>query len=196
MSLLDSVKGKYKEEQQKRAQVSEQRGKRLGHIKVQYIGGYDNKKRPDSDLLFFEGQVEYRLGLSGKGFVISSSGIETIDIEGKDQFRQRITLTRMLTIGGIFLPKKIAIKEAYITLKLKDGREVVFYDKESSPAEVKSKLINAISLYGQSRVSQAASPQAGTTDAASQLEHFAELRQKGVITQEEFENKKAQLLGQ
>jgi hypothetical protein len=42
---------------------------------------------------------------------------------------------------------------------------------------------------------QSASPQSGTEDYISELEKLADLVNKGIITQEEFEAKKKQLLG-
>jgi membrane protease subunit (stomatin/prohibitin family) len=81
-----------------------------------------------------------------------------------------------------------------MVIVLSSGQEVLFHVKETSPMQLKAKLAGAVSnaKQGQPVASPATNQSQGSV--ADELTKLASLKQQGVITQAEFDNKKAQLL--
>ena len=185
-----------------KAALANTRGKELGYVAVSYIGGYDGQRRFNAKLRFYENQVEYSsMGKPVKDLVIPASEVASIEVGGQQQTNSRISVTRMATLGVFSLaaPKRTKIKDTSVTIGLKDGRQVFFHTKMYTEFEVHTKLANAISYYHQLQVKQdnqqATVNTTGTTDNAAEIMKYATLLKRGVITQEEYQAKKRQLLG-
>lgn len=174
------------------------RGKKLGYVFVKYIGGYD----PQHKKTFFEGwlncyenEVEYK----DRGIAISADQIVSFEITGKEQTNARLSVTRMVTLGVFSLaaPKRSTKKEASIFIGLKDGRRLMFQTNSLTESDVHRKLASAISHYSSLQANQSSHQQSiptQTLDAAGEIARFADLNKQGILTDDEFETKKKQLL--
>lgn len=179
--------------------LADTRGKELGYVSISYIGGYDDQRRFNAKLRFYEKQIEYsQLSKPVKGLVINASDVKSIEIGGQSQTTSRLSVTRMATLGVFSLaaPKRTKIKDTSVTIGMKDGRQILFHTKDLTEFEVHSKLANAISYFHQLQASQQATDNPTTpTDNAAEIMKYATLLKRGVITQEEYQAKKRQLLG-
>lgn len=198
MGFLDNIKQKQEEAKVKKDELTEVRGKQLGYVSIGYVGGYDDQRRFNAKLCFYENQVEYsQFGKPVKDLVIKSKDIASIEVTGQQQTNSRISVTRMATLGVFSLaaPKRTTVKEASVVIGLKDGKQVFFHTKLLTEFEVHQKLANAISYYHSVQPAQASQPVTQGISNADELEKLAALKEKGIITQDEFDAKKKQLLG-
>jgi hypothetical protein len=149
MSFFDRVKEEYKKAQEKTAELNEIRGKKLAKLGVEYLGGFDDYTKSSGSLVFFQKRIEFNKSMNEKkSFIIENSKVSDVAVEGRQEVNRRVTVTRLLTIGifAFAAKKKSEEKEAYITIILKDGQEVVFKVPDKSPFELKPKLASAISV--------------------------------------------------
>lgn len=137
MGLLDAYK-------QKRADIASQ----LAALNmVEYMGGYGDQKKSAGNLYFYEERVDFKVALNPKSsFTISTADITNIAIEGKDEVNRRVTVTRLIAVGifAFALKKKSKDQEAFVTLELSDGQEVIFHVSKKSPMELRASLSKAL----------------------------------------------------
>lgn len=205
MSFLENVKGvrdkagkavakAHQDAKQRALDQKNARGDKLNAISLEYMGGYGDSKKANGILTFYRNQTEFSSPLSTR-FTVLNGSIANIAIEGKDEVGRRVTVTRLLLVGifAFALKKKKKEKEAYITLELKDGREVIFFVDKMNPMEMKTKLAKSISQVKQSSIaSQAQALSVGSV--ADELAKLADLKGQGVLTQDEFDKAKHELL--
>lgn len=175
--------------------IKEARGDKLKTIGLNYMGGYNDNRKAAGILTFYEKQTEFSSPLSTH-FTIANTDITDVVIEGKDEVGRRVTVTRLLAVGifAFALKKKTKEKEAYLTLELADGQEVVFFVDKIAPMELKTRLAQVISRVKQgAKASQTQAVTGGSV--ADELAKLADLRDRGILTQDEFDAKKSQLLG-
>lgn len=207
MSFLDKMKEagdkaskqvakSYQEHQEKVAEIKDARGGRIGALSVEYMGGYGDYRKAKGSLTFYQKQAEFS-SLMTK-FQIQNSNVRDVVVEGKSEVNRRVTVTRLLAVGifAFTLKKKSTDKEAYITIELADGQEVIFFVDNKAPMDLKAKLAKVISQVKQAGVAgqaqASAQPQGSVADELTKL---ASLKEQGILTQEEFDAKKKQLLG-
>lgn len=185
----------YENHKEKIATTKEARGETLKSLSVEYMGGYDNYKKAKGILTFYEKQTEFNSPLFTK-FIIQNGTIANIAIEGKDEINRRVTVTRMLAVGlfAFALKKKSKERESFITLELSDGQEVIFFIDKKSPMELKTSLAKVISGVKQKSAANKSVAQQTQLSVADELTKFAKLKEQGLITQEEFNKKKTELL--
>lgn len=177
---------------------TETRGKKLGYVSVKYIGGYS----PQDKKTFFEGRLncyENEIEYKDRAIAISADQIVSFEITGKEQTNARLSVTRIVTLGVFSLaaPKRSTKKEATIYVGLRDGRQLMFQTTNLSESDVHRKLANAISHYSSVQANQSSRQQSAPTqtlDVAGEIARFADLRKQGILTDDEFEAKKKQLL--
>lgn len=176
----------------------EARGKKLGYVFVKYIGGYSSHHKKT----FFEGWLncyENELEYKDRDIAISADQIVSFEITGKEQTNSRLSVTRMLTLGifSLAAPKRSTKKEASIYIGLRDGRRLMFQTNSLTESDVHRKLASAISHYSSLQARhdnpQQSAP-AQTLDVAGAIARFADLRKQGILTDDEFEAMKKQLL--
>jgi len=199
MSLFDNIKDKYQDHQEKVAELKDTRGDKLATLTVEYMGGYGEQKKASGSLTFFQRQTEFKNPMLKKSlwFTILNSKVRDIAIEGKDEVNRRVTVTRLLTLGifAFALRKKSEDKDAFITLVLADGQEVIFHVKDKSPMELKASLAKAVSQVKQAGAVAASTVQAtGSGSVADELSKLAKLKEQGVLTDGEFQARKSKLL--
>lgn len=203
MSLLDKFKditdkaGKsVADAYEKRKAAIEARGDLLKTISLDYMGGYEDYRKARGILTFYENQIEFNSPLS-TSFIINSDQVSDIAIEGKDDVGRRVTVTRLLAVGifAFALKKKKKEKEAYITLELVDGQEVIFFIDKNSPMDLKTKLSKVLLLVKRSKVDNRVATSGQQISVADELTKLAKLKETGVITQDELDKMKSELLG-
>jgi hypothetical protein len=201
MGLFDKVKEANKQRQEKKDELKKIRGQFLAAFaQLEYMGGYgDRPRKSTGSLWFFENQVELRVVVTMNpklSFTIPTADISDVAIEGKDEVSRRVTVTRLLATGifAFALKKKTEDKEAFITLVLKDGQEVVFHVDKKAPMDVKVSLSKVIAHVKQNAPKATSTTVAAPSSVADELTKLAKLKQAGVITQAEFDKKKAELL--
>lgn len=197
--------------QNARVALNKARGSMLGNVNIKYIGGYDSARHSGSCLYLYEGRVEYKDVFSEPSIIVNADDIAGFDIGGQQATKSRFTVTRMLALGvfALAVPKRTSIKEATVTIALKDGRQLLFHTKLYTEHDVYKRLINGISYYSKLQASSSnlslnkKDLQADANKKPSQdyqlsqielLNKYAELHKNGVLTDEEFNTKKRQLL--
>jgi len=192
-----SIQKSYQEQQQKSADLKDTRGTRLGALQVEYMGGYGDKRKAKGVLTFFEKQTEFS-AVMGTKFTVPNSQIKDVVIEGKDDVNRRVTVTRLLAVGifAFALKKKNKDQEAYITLELTDGQEVILFVDNKAPMALRAKLAKVISAVKQANVASQAQPvqQVTQSSVADELAKLASLKEQGVLSQAEFDSEKAKVL--
>ena len=169
MGLFDRAKEGMRQTQEKAAARES--------ISAAYLGGYGDHKKAKGVLSFDDEHAEFTVPLQAKlSFKIPNADLRGLAIEGRDEVGRRVTVTRLLATGifAFALKKKQEEKESYVTLTLPDGQEAVFQIADRSPTDVKLKA----------------------EDPYVMLKKLSELKESGVITEAEYEAKKAQLLEQ
>ncbi len=198
MGFLDNVKDKYQDHQEKVAELKDTRGDKLGSLPVTYMGGYGEQKKASGSLTFYQKQTEFKNPMLNKKlwFTIPNSNVSDVAIEGKDEVNRRVTVTRLLGLGifAFALKKKSKDKDAYITVVLADGQEVIFHVKDKAPMELKASLAKALSQVKQAGHATVAAPTAPQGSTADELAKLARLKGQGVLTQAEFDSEKSRIL--
>ncbi len=188
------------EQAQKAAGVAraQSRGRKLGSVHLKYIGGYSPELAAtvfESSLDCYENEVWYK----GRNISVSADQITSFEITGEERTTSRLSVTRIVALGVFSLaaPKRSTKKEASIYIGLRDGRQVLFRSDRLSESDVHRKLANAISHYSALRASSlhGSSPATTELDQLDVLEKYAALHKQGILTDEEFQAKKQQLLG-
>jgi hypothetical protein len=193
MGFFDDLKDDYKKQQDKIAVRNETRGQRLAFVACKYLGGYETPSKSDGILTFYENQLEYK-SIFGGSFTLDKSLVSEVSVEGKNEVGSRVTVTRLLTIGifAFAAKKKTTDKEAFITIVLTDGREIVMQVSNTAPMQLKPKLSNVYAAYNKNKSQTSSTTQVSDAD---ELEKLAILKEKGIITDAEFKAKKKQILG-
>ncbi len=186
----------YQEHQEKVAETKDARGGRIRALSVEYMGGFGDYRKAKGSLTFYQKRTEFS-SLMTK-FTLENSNVRDVVVEGKSEVNRRVTVTRLLAVGifAFALKKKSTDKEAYITIELADGQEVIFFVDNKAPMELKAKLAKVISQVKQAGVAgqtQATTQPQGSV--ADELTKLASLKEQGILTQTEFDAKKKQLLG-
>ncbi len=156
---------------------------------------YDGEKIP----LQFKGMFAgYRL----EGPMLSKSlsswriaGAEAEFQHGAD-LGGRVTLTRVALTGVFALGLKKDRSKVYIAVQLPDGQQVLIEGKarEEKQARRFANQIQQAANHYRSK-DQATAPTAAPDDPVEQIKKLAELRDAGVLTEDEFTAKKAEILG-
>lgn len=147
MGMFDSIKEANKQRKMKGKNLKMIRGNLLAFQMVDYIGGYEDYNKSTGVLFFYENQAEYKASLKpNESFIIPTSSITDIALEGKDEVNRRVTVTRLLLIGifAFALKKKGKDKESYIVIVENNSKEAIFHIKNQSPIETRVKISKAV----------------------------------------------------
>lgn len=197
MGIFGSKEDREKKKAEKAA-IDERRGKKLGEVLLDYNGGLGPEYKNTHTggwLRCYENEIYYKK----RNITIAADQITSFEVTGQQQTNSRISVTRMATLGVFSLaaPKRSTVKEASVYIGLKDGRQVFFHSTTDTESNVHKKLADAISHYQSLQVKQSAQQPTtqSATDNAAEIMKYATLLKRGVITQEEYQAKKRQLLG-
>lgn len=99
-------------------------------------------------------------------------------------------------VGLAFKKDKKGSKEAIVTVTTRSGDEAIFHVSKTLPNEIEPKLI-PLSIQARKNAPESDAPTPpveAAPDIAEQLEKLADLNAKGILTDDEFVSKKAELL--
>jgi len=116
--------------------------------------------------------------------------LKGLELDGPDNVNSRITATRLLTLGVFALAAKKKTGESYAFITLEDGSPVVIEFPKTSHVQLK-----AIFAPYVGKISTEALDDKPVQSSIEQLKEFASLLEQGLITQEDYDAAKKQILG-
>lgn len=176
---------------------------------VRYLGGHPQRTKPCDRLTLIVDDD----GVRAKGNYLTAvrlpwGDVVSLDVDGPDTAQKKVTIGRVVAVGVLALAIKKKVKTAYVSVETATGTAVFQVNGFFAP-EIRAKLspILAARLSNGARVGQeplatTADPPAEPTEPAAQprsvadeLIQLRQLREEGVLTNEEFEIQKSRLLG-
>lgn len=156
-------------------------------------------------------------GVSLRGFstifTIPWNQVLDLGVEGPENASKRVTAGRALALGVFALAAKKTTKSAVLIVKLRSGEEAIFQTEKFTAAELRAKLVPITSQLRKANASPSPSPTAvaatssppdtpssngpppaAAMSVADELKKLAELKDAGLLTDEEFAGQKAKLL--
>jgi putative oligomerization/nucleic acid binding protein len=125
--------------------------------------------------------------------VIPWEQIIDIEIDGPEQAQQRFTATRLALLGPLGLAFKKDVKATYLTFVTNSG-DVIFKVDFKTTHEVRGELSAIIAAncqrYRTPVETPAAPVETEVADPITQLERLAALRDRGVLSEDEFQSQK------
>jgi hypothetical protein len=181
--------------------------KTLSLTNVSYYGGWPEHQAPEgkSNLILNIDKTGVTLRKFKAIFTIPWAAVSDIVAEGPEAAERRFTATRLVTLGPLglaFKKDRKGSKEAIITVMTRTGDEAIFHVAKTLPREIDPKLsplaIQARRAYKADATiepdSESMPSGEAVPDIAAQIEKLADLNAKGILTDEEFASKKAELL--
>ena len=181
----------------------------LSLSEVSYYGGWSRHPSPEgkSNLILKIDKSGISLRKFKEIFTIPWEDVADITVEGPQEAEKRFTATRLIALGPLglaFKKSKKGSKEAIITLTTVSGDQAVFHVAKKLPREIQPKLV-PLALQIRTRVAAVREPtppvaeptphnEAAAPDIAEQIEKLAALKEKGILTEDEYAAKKAELL--
>jgi hypothetical protein len=166
-----------------------------------YLGGWSGHADTHGDtnvLIFRKDGIAYK-GFRDK-FVIPWDQVVAIDVEGPDSPSDRVTATRLATIGVFAFAAKKGSGMAAVLVELTSGEEAIFRTESASAAEVRMKLLpitTRLEKLAPEKVEPVGPPEvaAPPISVADEVMKLAQLRDQGIITEEQFEAQRDKLFG-
>jgi len=160
-----------------------------------YLGGVvDQPKKRSGNLMFTMDEIVLGGGL--RSMSIPMSDVCGVDVGGEQVGKSKVGAVLVFGIlGG--LAAKSSVARGDITVYLKSGGEAYFHVDKKSEMEVRAALSPLLGVVGIPFGSEAAAPVVAASSAVStadELAKLAQLRDQGVLTEEEFAAEKAKLL--
>ncbi len=143
-------------------------------------------------------------------FTIPWDQVLDIEVEGPESASKRVTAGRALAFGVFALAAKKNEKLAVLIVQLRSGEEAIFDTRQFTAGELRAKLVPVTSQLrrargaapppvgapqGQAPAPSSESPPAAALSVADELKKLAELKDAGVLTDDEFAQQKTKLLG-
>lgn len=183
-----------------------ERRKELGLLKdvsfsLEYHGGHPAIVKDGKCVVYITNE-NFKISCGTQSSITGFETITGIHYENAEQVEKRITATRLLALGPFALAfkKKKKTKEKFLTIDYSENgieNTVLFGGKHAQEAH--SALYERYSNYLKRReISQtesAMSSEKQEIDSYEEIKKAKELLDMGIITQEEFDAKKKQLLG-
>lgn len=167
---------------------------------IVYIGGHpkiNNEK--NATITIYDKGITINYGLNNSVY-IPFSNVVGVHYETKDQIERRITATRIVTLGifAVAFLKKKKITEKFFTVDYEEnGLENTILFSGSQAQKAHSETFTRLSKYKLNNRSNESVQQetVQTNDPYEELKKLKELLDMGIVTQEEFDKKKKELLG-
>lgn len=117
--------------------------------------------------------------------------IVSVEVDGPSEVQKRVTVTRVLALGLIALAVPKKEKLAYLVIASTDGEAIIEVHSMSA-----MQLRAAVQPFGERLTSTdtqrgALTPRSGATD---RLVELGELREKGLVTEQEYEALRTKIL--
>jgi hypothetical protein len=167
---------------------------------IELIGGSPDFKSGEKVNLWMDNRVlELRAGFRKIRYELVYLDARA---ETQQQFESRVTATRLLAVGifAFAFKKKSVQNHQYLTLTSTDPAKMATIVFETDAAAKLAAKIHAaaaplqVKIADEHRKENADSPGTGQEDVPAKLRQLAELRNQEILTPEEFEAKKADLL--
>ncbi|MCL1997390.1 MAG: SHOCT domain-containing protein [Turicibacter sp.] len=147
-------------------------------ILVPYSGTYGDPGRELSDTAF---------ALTNRRFIYAShAGIVRILTDGKPSFLKKLQLTEIIDVG---------FKDDRLFIDTKRGKLTIRMKAPNLAKPISQALHDYLDELHENAPPHENTPQSTPPDPTAELRKFKQLEQDGIITAEEFEAKKRQLLG-
>lgn len=201
---------KAKKEKEKQ-EFEERHGKKVVFLVGKYVGGNLTMKANESvEIICYEKDVTLHpansLWMHNKDIVIPFDKLEPLTLKTEEQIEKDVTLTRLLLVGilAFGLKKKKVTKNQFLIVSGIDetGSSIsgIFEIGTLSSRNItqvnevrRNFLVNNPMEIQKEEVAIEETPTT-VADPIEQIKKLAELKQIGAITEEEFENKKNELL--
>ncbi len=169
----------------------------------EYAGGLANEPKKRGSIMCFTGEA---LGIrtsraftnngnEPKKVVIKWSDVASIEISSQQVAKSRLGATLLFGEIGALAASSTKNQTAVI-VHTKDGQSAYYVIDKQNPINVKASIAPILQAVGVPFADQVQQPiQSAIPSAADELEKLAALKEQGVLTQEEFDAKKKQLLG-
>jgi hypothetical protein len=167
---------------------------------IELIGGSPDFKSGEKVYLWMDNRLlELRAGLKKIRYELVYLDART---ETQQQLESRITATRLLAVGifAFAFKKKSVHNHQYLTLTSTDPTKMATIVFETDAAAKLAAKIHAaaaplqVKIADVHRKENAMPPASAVEDIPAKLRQLADLRNQGILTPEEFEAKKADLL--
>lgn len=168
-------------------------------MSLNYCGGIPEMTKPDMvEIVAGPKEVEIIRGFK-KNIKIPFSAIKDISLKSEEQISKDVTLTRLFLLGIFAFGAKKKTRQItnYLVIEYEsDGVSCSGIFTGDTAAKVYSQITKMRQLYLKKNppTSEIPSPSA-PSDCAAEIEKYYHLAEQGIISQEEFQAKKAQLLG-
>jgi hypothetical protein len=171
---------------------------------AKYVGGHATLGRNRQGNFWLTAD-ELGIGtLRPKVAVIALADVASIEIVGGQVAKRSVGAVAVFgVLGG--LAAKGAKNETAVVVRTKDGETAYYTIDKQSPVNVRAKITPLLKAAGVPFADELAAPAAAASSKSSaeppsfdpiqRLRELAELRDKGVLTEEEFAAQKAKLLG-
>ena len=167
-----------------------------------YCGGIPGAtKTGDMVVAAFLDRIEVHLGMFKGKYTIPFDSITNVSMKTDEQISKDVTLARMLLIGVFAFGAKKKTKEVKNCVVIEfetDGVQAGAIFMGKCVPKFYSGLLQVQQEYykrNPDKVKQPASTSPQSADPYAEIEKLHELLEKGIVTQEEFDQKKSQLLG-
>lgn len=200
MGFFSNIKELGKEQKRAREELQEkfkQGGKPLGIASCKYLGGHPAIiGEKDGLIQVNKAGIIFEPGLTLETLYIPIENIIRGEFKTDEQITKDVTLTRLLAFGVFAFGMKKKRKEItnYVVLTYTENEieNTILFQTKTAGAFASS-IMKARQEYATEH------PQAGqnnnvTADIPSQIKKLSELREQGILTEEEFNNKKKELL--
>lgn len=167
-------------------------------MSVNYCGGIPEMPKAGMvNIVVLSDRIEIVRGFQ-KNLKIYFQDIKNVSLKTEEQISKDVTLTRLLTLGifAFGAKKKRKSTSNYLLIEyISSGIECTAIFIGDSIPKISSSLARSRQEYlANNPINNPESPTA-SNDVHSEIEKFFELKEKGIITEEEFNLKKKSLLG-
>lgn len=164
-----------------------------------YCGGIPEMTKSDSVEIVPGPKAVEIIRAWGKNIKIPIESIKDVSLKSEEQISKDVTLTRLFLLGIFAFGAKKKTKQVtnYLVIEYESGGvscSGIFTGDKA--AKVYSQIAKMRQLYLRDHppaVEEPAPPAA--LDCSAEIEKFFRLKEQGIITEEEFQAKKNQLLG-
>lgn len=170
---------------------------------ISYIGGHPELvKEGNANINISDDNINITVGLFSKTTAsVPLKKIKSIKYENGSELKSRITLTRLMLLGplGLFLKKKTADKKYFLTIECDDFSVCFSGDSSKQVNKVYQQVYDIWKSYKENykkkENKQKSENEIGSISSYDELIELKKLLDIGVISEDEFNQKKKNILG-
>lgn len=163
--------------------------KRIQLSKVAYLGEHPSYPKPkDPMIVVVDDDGVHLRGMTEK-FVVPWAEVTAVAIDGPDQASKRVTAARLVGLGVFAFAAKKNTTETYLQVDTA-AYAVSFMVPKVAAGQLRAQMAPWIH-----QIPEPPATEAAASSTATELTQLAELRDRGVLSEDEFAAEKARLLG-